>query len=542
MQSTEESVFLRHESCPNCGSRNNLARYSDGHAHCFGCGHFESGDGNTRMTDTQRQKNTNLVDGEFKALPSRKITEDTCRFWGYQVGYYSGKAAHLGNFYKSGVKIAQQIRLPEKNFPIIGPVTDLLYGAWLWGSGKKLVITEGYLDAMSVSQVQNHKWPVVSVPNGAAGAANAIRKNLKWLEDNFEEIVLMFDMDEDGQKAALECAPLFSPGKCSIASLPLKDANELLVAGRGQEIINAIWKAKPYKPDGIVSISDLIDKIGQKPEMGDSFPWPTLTSLTYGMKPGQVWVWTTGSGMGKTEFFKTIAPHLVDTHDRKIGIIFLEEEAQETAVALAAKHNKTNYNDPEAEYAEEEIKDAVKRIEEKDKYIFFDAFGHDDYESIKSVIRHMVISHGCEYIFLDHLTAFIDGLPSSEANALAEKMSKELATMTRELKFNLQTIAHIRKSDSSRKPAEEGGRVKIDDIKGSGAFKQWANYIIALERNLQAEDRDERHTTTIRILKARNCGKNAGSTLAVKYNEKTAQLTEVGDVFGDEGGTEDCPF
>ncbi|NIR15301.1 MAG: toprim domain-containing protein, partial [Desulfobacterales bacterium] len=70
-------------------------------------------------------------------------------------------------------------------------------------------ITEGYLDAMSVSQVQNHKWPVVSVPNGAAGAANAIRKNLKWLEDNFEEIVLMFDMDEDGQKAALECAPLF---------------------------------------------------------------------------------------------------------------------------------------------------------------------------------------------------------------------------------------------------------------------------------------------------------------------------------------------
>lgn len=34
--------FEKHESCPNCGSRDNLARYTDGHAWCFGCGYFES--------------------------------------------------------------------------------------------------------------------------------------------------------------------------------------------------------------------------------------------------------------------------------------------------------------------------------------------------------------------------------------------------------------------------------------------------------------------------------------------------------------------
>lgn len=44
-----ESTFVKHEPCPKCGSSNNLARYSDGHASCFsgGCDHYEHGDGGT---------------------------------------------------------------------------------------------------------------------------------------------------------------------------------------------------------------------------------------------------------------------------------------------------------------------------------------------------------------------------------------------------------------------------------------------------------------------------------------------------------------
>ena len=35
------SKFLKHEACPKCKSKNNLARYDDGHATCFGCGYQE---------------------------------------------------------------------------------------------------------------------------------------------------------------------------------------------------------------------------------------------------------------------------------------------------------------------------------------------------------------------------------------------------------------------------------------------------------------------------------------------------------------------
>ena len=38
------SNCIGHEACPKCGSRDNLARYADGGAWCFGCGYWERSD------------------------------------------------------------------------------------------------------------------------------------------------------------------------------------------------------------------------------------------------------------------------------------------------------------------------------------------------------------------------------------------------------------------------------------------------------------------------------------------------------------------
>ena len=40
----EDSVFVRHERCRSCGSKDNLARYNDGHGYCFGCHYRDNGD------------------------------------------------------------------------------------------------------------------------------------------------------------------------------------------------------------------------------------------------------------------------------------------------------------------------------------------------------------------------------------------------------------------------------------------------------------------------------------------------------------------
>src|SRR5690606_5630789 len=209
---------------------------------------------------------------------------ETCRKFGYFVGEFNGKTVQVAPYYnKEGQLVAQKVRFPNKDFITTGDFKKVsLFGSQLWGSGgKKLVITEGEIDAMTVSQLQGHKWPVVSVPNGAQGAANSIKDNLEWVM-SFEEVILMFDMDDPGRKAAVKVAELLPPGKAKIASLPLKDANECLVQGKGEEVIRAIWNAREYRPDGIVDIDELIEEIEKPIEMGLPWCFPTLTKHTYG--------------------------------------------------------------------------------------------------------------------------------------------------------------------------------------------------------------------------------------------------------------------
>ena len=67
-----ESTCLRHEPCPSCGSKDNLARYDDGHAFCFtnGCNHYEHGNNiSTSKPKNKTQKNRGAftpIGGEFK--------------------------------------------------------------------------------------------------------------------------------------------------------------------------------------------------------------------------------------------------------------------------------------------------------------------------------------------------------------------------------------------------------------------------------------------------------------------------------------------
>ena len=69
---------------------------------------------------------------------------------------------------------------------------------------------------MTVSQLLG-TWPVVSVPNGASSALKYIKGNLEFV-NSYEEIVLMFDMDDAGQEAARKVAEILPPGRAKIPS------------------------------------------------------------------------------------------------------------------------------------------------------------------------------------------------------------------------------------------------------------------------------------------------------------------------------------
>jgi twinkle protein len=467
-----------------------------------------------------------IQDVEVKGLRTRKITDETCKHFGYGIGTFKDQDVQVAPYYDAdGKLVAQKIRFQDKDFKVLGSLENALpFGAHAFQkTGKHLTVTEGEIDAMSVSQVQGNAWPVVSI---ACGAGAQIKKYMaKHLEyfSGFDRVVLMFDMDEPGRKAAKAAAEILG-ARAAIAELSLKDANEMLVDGRGDDIIQAFWRAKQYRPEGIVDMASLKDEVKKKPEEGISWWSPKLTSLTYGIRLGEILCFGAGTGVGKTDLFTQQMAHMVMEHGEPIGVFALEQQVADTAKRIAGKFAKKTFHIPDSGWTEEDLDAAWKKFEGK-KVFLYDSFGVNEWESIREKIEYLNLTEGVRFFFLDHLTALADA-GDSERESL-ERIMGDMGSLVARRKITIFLVSHLATPDG--KPHEEGGRVTIRHLKGSRAIGFWAHYIIGLERDQQAEDEVVRTTTTVRILKDRYTGRATGRVFHIGYDFATGMLFETTD-------------
>ncbi|NCT81929.1 MAG: toprim domain-containing protein [Comamonadaceae bacterium] len=528
--------------CPACGSSDANAHYTDGHTHCFSCGKHTPATGapSTPTRSARVADDFSPIEGAIQALSKRGISEETCRHFGYRVGPLTEQAQRrlprdlqdtipVGTklqlapyFDASGQVVAQKFRTAGKDFGVFGKLKNALplFGQHLWrDGGKKVVITEGEIDAMSVSQVQGNKWPVVSVPNGAQGAKKSLAAALEWLE-RFDEVILMFDQDQPGRDAVAECAPLFTPGRCKVASLPLKDANEMLTAGKGPQIIEAIWGAKPYRPDGIRSVEELADQAAEDIPRGDPWWLEALDGLTYGRRPGEIYAFGAGTGVGKTDWFTQSIAHDLLELGLTVGVLYLEQPPVETIRRIAGKAVGRVLHVP-GKATVEERREAIAKLTATQRLHLYDSFGAIDWETIKSKIRYMVVSLGCRAIYLDHLTALVAA--EEDERKTLDAIMAEMATLALELGCYIHFISHLTRPEG--KPHEEGGRVQIRHFRGSNAIGMWSHFMFGIERDQQAEDEADR-ITVFRILKDRNTGQATGKTIPLTYDPDTGLLAQ----------------
>ena len=530
--SDQDSNFIAHEPCPSCNSKDNLARYDDGHAYCFGCGHYESAEGEVTAPTTSP---SGVLPMDYRDLSKRQITEETCRKFGYGLSQWKGQTVQVANYHDDdGGLVAQKIRTRSKEFNILGEGRRLgLWGKRLWGQGgKRIVITEGELDAMSVSQAQGNRWPVVSVPSGAQGAAKAVQRQLEWLE-TYEQVVFMFDQDEPGQKAAVECAMQLSPGKAAIASLPLKDASEMLVAGRSKELISAMWEARPYRPDGVVPGEELWDKIIEETEVESvEYPWAGLNAKTYGMRQGEVVTLTSGTGQGKSSVIREWQLWLLN-QGLTVGVVALEENVKQSARALMGLHlHCPPHKWAEKGVTEEQKREAFEATIGNGRCVLYDHWGSLDSENLLSRVRYMARGMGCTHIFLDHLSIVVSGIGDGDERRLIDNTMTKLRSLVEELQIALVIVSHLKRPEG--RSHEEGGQVSLAHLRGSGAIAQLSDICIGLERDQQ--DADLKNTTSLRVLKNRYTG-DTGLCCSVKYNPLTGRLSE-----WDEQDVDDVPF
>lgn len=158
----ELTALKIHQACPDCGSSDALTINTDNSTKCYSCDTFTPNGKNSTP-----RLSPMFVQGDFQDLVKRKISEKVCRLYDYKTAEYEGKKCHVASYKdSSGVVVGQKIRFPDKTFKIIGDVKTP-YGWQRFSDGRYIVVTEGEIDALSVSEVFDGKYPVVSIPNGA---------------------------------------------------------------------------------------------------------------------------------------------------------------------------------------------------------------------------------------------------------------------------------------------------------------------------------------------------------------------------------------
>lgn len=559
--------FIEHIPCSNanCTSSDGMAVYKqqDGgmDATCFVCGHFESEpqvssySQHTGPFAQPAKVRSSLTIQQIKEcpllpIPSREINQKAIDFYGVRTilngldgqtpvavcfPYYK----YIDNIYTlTGYK---KRTLEDKIFNSIGDTRDtLLFGQDKFSSGgKRLYITEGEIDCLSLYQVlkdlagdgYKHLDPcVVSLPHGAKNAAKSLSTNQQFL-NKFDEIILVFDQDDAGREAVNSVCSFLDPKKTKIASFSEKDPNEMLLAGKQNELKWAVLtQARHHHPEGITTSHALKDQALKPATEGRTWPWPSLTTLTHGRHPGLYGIGA-GVGIGKTEFFHELIHHIIDKDQRPVGIFLLEEAPQKTVRIIAGKHLGTPLHRPDIECNNEDVESTIASFSNpSEKLYLFDHKGSRDWDTIYAQCKYLAAVHGVRDLIIDPLTAIISHEENTDRSL--HKIMADMSVLTQDpYNCTVYFSSHLNEPPRDRIPHEEGGRVKESHFAGSRAMIRFSNYIFALERNKQDPDVVKRNTTTFRVLKDREFGSATGETFEIYYDQDTGTYQEFNDNF-----------
>ena len=459
---------------------------------------------------------TTQYKGFATRLGKRGLSESTCeRFKIYRDG--DTLRFHYHN--QNGQVIGAKVRTASKIFSYEGETDGTFFGQHLCkGKGKRIVITEGELDAATYGQI-NPSWDVVSLPTGAAGAKKSVQKNYEFLQ-GYDEILLWFDNDDPGQEAAKAAAGVLPPGKVFIARLEAyKDLSDALQAGDYAAIDAAFHGRSEYRPDGIIDGKSLLAEITTpQPPADHEYAFAGLQKMLHGVRYGELVTITAGSGIGKSSFCRELATTFLQSGER-VGYLALEESNRRTALGLmsAAVGKSLHLGEP----TREELTDAFDATIKNWNLFLFDGFGSYDPDVIYNRIEYLASGLDCKIIFLDHLSILLSGLDGDERRMIDTTMTR-LRSLVERTGIALFLVSHLRRT-STDKNHEEGGRVTLGQLRGSAAIAQLSDSCIALERNQQSDNSDSK--TTVRVLKNRYSGET-GVACTLAYDLDTCKFIE----------------
>lgn len=503
-------------ACPQCTAQgrdtagDNLYTFDSGVQYCVACGETINVIGRVLMPKTE------MLDGIYTNIRSRKISKKTCEFYGYMIN--AEKRVHIANYYDDvGTLVMQQHRTTDKQFPIFG---DHSYKDQLWGLSRFnpdervfITITEGQIDALSVAEAFDCKYPVVSLPNGCSAAAKVISKHMHIL-DKFKYVVLAFDNDEPGRKATEECRQLFEPGKIKIAKWPQKDASDLLQQGLVKEIRDVIYGAVEVLPAPILTGDALLNTLKDYKPKSCAWPWKTANDVINPIYIPGIYTIAALSGVGKTILMADLMRSQIE-QGAKVGVISLEESIPNMLIKLTSAITGIDLKKiRNRQLTNEEIEQCRSTA---NSIVTYDHRTYSsDLISILDNLPYIAQSLNCQFIIFDNLSYSAAGMAEDERRNL-DKAMKLLKDSSTKYEYTLFNVVHLN---------DDSYNVEKSTMRGSRGLLMFSDSVIYLSRDVESQDPLLRNTLRFYVKKDRASGEDSGKSFQLYYNHERQRLED----------------
>jgi twinkle protein len=465
-----EFNFLEHRSCPKCGSKDNLSVYAspDGREkhYCESCGYrqgYGNKDGVVRF---------NLPEVTFKASQARNIDLATMRTYG--VGVTDKDVVFP--YYQDGVPIGAKLRsLTAKEFHWAGHNPNLqLFGANLYAKtrSKEVIITEGEFDALAAYEMTGIL--AVSIPNGAGGAAKAVKKNLEWLE-SFKKVYVCFDNDEPGQTATDEVMDILSVGIGYRVSLSLKDACEYSKDGLEREFKEAVYASVPKRLSAYYDKDKLSEKWlsfwSSNREGGVPTGIDEIDNLGVRLRQGEVTTLFANPAVGKSTLARQIAANWVTLGKKVLLVPFEELDIKYYAQTVSMCEHKKLLKDPP------ELGERLSLIDRYSDKLFLASLSVTTAtKDLPRLLEYTCRSEDIDLIVFDNITKFT----SCEQNQTQEiqAVMALLVKVAQDAHAHVIVVSHTTRDRSIK----DGEAPNMYSGFNSGAIERFSDNVITMGR------------------------------------------------------------
>lgn len=563
------SHIVRKERCWKChkegrdSSGDNASFYSDGGVYCWaGHGLLKLSDTlaaekendnwelNLSIEFTQEELDKLKQNTTFSGKGFRGIRDDIYKHFAVLHEYDQETGALAAQYYpvtEIGEFAGFKLRKIPKTFHCLTfngkgvSNNNDLFGQFRFknSTGKYVLVTAGEIDQLSAYQMLSdyqagkgyEPTPVVSPTTGETGSHKQLQNQYEWF-NRFERIILCYDQDEAGQKAIEKAAKVLPKGKVFIMDLPMKDTNEMLMAGKEKEWINCFFKARQYTPTGIVGSDQLFSRVLEEAKR-KKIPFPPfmkgVSEITAGGIPlRNVVNMAAVTGGGKTTFVNELIYFWIFNSPHKVGVVSMELDAGQYGEVILSRHigkkialipQEDKLAFLEQEWVQEKAEHLYKKINGEARwYLVEDRDG--ELESIKKTVEQMIVSLECKVIVLDPIQDLLDGL-SNDEQAVFMRWQKQMIKTYDVVFIN---ISHIRKLPTKG----DKGFITEDDFHGSSSIVKTGACNIIFSRDKYADDPIERNTTNVYIPKCRWSG-FGGPAGAFYYDNNTHTLWDKGE-------------